>query len=74
MKKNLIITTSLLASAMLLISSCQKNIDKPYNGTAERSIMANANAENSRKLYVSTLDELYAAVNNPDNAGVSIVL
>src|SRR5215216_1150709 len=37
--------------------------------------MANSSAEKqSKKIYVSNVDELYAAINDPDNAGTTLVL
>jgi hypothetical protein len=75
MKKNLIIVTAFLINVMLLISSCQKGIDKPFGVPEESSKSSNSNSkENEKKVYVSTLDELYAAVNNPDNAGTEVIL
>jgi hypothetical protein len=75
MKKNLIIVTAFLINVMLLISSCQKSIDKPFAVPEESSKASNNNSkENEKKVYVSTLDELYAAVNNPDNLGTDVIL
>jgi len=75
MKKNLIIVTAFLINVMLLISSCQKGIDKPFGVLEESSKASNNNSrENEKKVYVSTLDELYAAVNNPDNLGTDVIL
>ena len=60
---------------ILFIVSCQKSIDKPFLPNEERSSPnANANSENDKKVYVSTLDELYAAVNDPANAGTEVNL
>jgi len=66
----------LLVSMGLLITSCQKTIDKPFLSNEERSSSSNANAnsENQKKVYVSNLDELYTAVNNSDNAGTDVLL
>ena len=75
MKKNLIPVTTFLINVMLLISACQKGIDKPFGVPEESSKSSNSNSkENEKKVYVSTLDELYAAVNNPDNAGTEVIL
>ena len=75
MKKNLIIVTAFLINVMLLISSCQKRIDKPF-APSEGSSKAsnNSSKENDKKVYVSSVDELYAAVNNPDNTGTDVIL
>jgi hypothetical protein len=66
----------LLISGMLLfIVSCQKGIDKPFAPSEEISSANKSNAEeNNKKVYVSTLDELYGAVNDPDNAGMDVIL
>lgn len=75
MKKNAIIVTAFLISVVLLISSCQKQVDKSFIQSEEYSSVNNSNASsNKMKVYVSNLDELYAAVNNPDNTGTGIVL
>ena len=75
MKKNLIIVTAFLINVMLLISSCQKGIDKPFAVPEESSTASNSSSkENDKKVYVSSVDELYAAVNDPDNAGTDVIL
>ncbi len=75
MKKNLIIVTAFLINVMLLISSCQKGIDKPIALSEESTSANNSSAQKGKKkVYVSNLDELYAAVNNPGNTGTEVVL
>src|SRR5215203_94262 len=75
MKKNLIIVTAFLINVMLLISSCQKGIDKPIALSEESTSANNPNAQKGKKkVFVSNLDELYAAVNDPGNAGSEVVL
>ena len=75
MKKNLIIVTAFLINVMLLISSCQKGIDKPFTVPEESSKASNSNSkDNDKKVYVSSVDELYASVNNTDNAGTDVIL
>ena len=65
----------LFCGVLLFIVSCQKSIDKPFLPNEERSSSnASAHSENEKKIYVTTLDELYAAVNNPDNAGTQIII
>lgn len=74
MKKNLY-HLLLSGSIVLLVSSCQKSIDKPFYPKEERSsVNANAQSQNEKKVYVSTVDELYLVVNNPDNAGKQVIL
>ena len=65
----------LISSAFLFITSCQKNTDRPFAATEEtdRSNTSNSH-KGKKKIYVSTLEELYAAVNNADNAGAEVIL
>jgi hypothetical protein len=75
MKKNVIIVTAFLVNVMLLTSSCQKDIDKPAVLSEESTSANNSNNQkNKKKVYVTSLDELYSAVNNPENASVEVVL
>ncbi|HET6767516.1 MAG TPA: hypothetical protein VFH08_08955 [Chitinophagaceae bacterium] len=75
MKKNHISVTAFLINVMLLISSCQKGIDKPIALSEESTSANNPNAQKGKKkVFVSNLDELYAAVNDPGNAGAEINL
>ena len=75
MKKNLIIVTAFLINVMLLISSCQKGIDKPFAVPEESPGASNNSSKvNDKKVYVASIDELYAAVNDPDNAGTDVIL
>ena len=64
----------LLASMVLFIISCQKTIDKPSMNAEEISSAKKIKTESNKKVYVSTLDELYAAVNNTENAGTEVIL
>src|SRR4030095_11657035 len=75
MKKNLFIVTAFLISVMLLISSCQKGIDKSIALSEESTSANNPSAQKGKKkVFVSNLDELYAAVNDPGNAGSEVNL
>jgi len=75
MKKNLIIVTAFLINVMLLITSCQKGIDKPFALSEESASANNANAQKGKKkVSVSNLEELYAAVNDPENAAAEVNL
>jgi hypothetical protein len=59
-----------------IISSCKKEIEKitqQENEPASTSTNRNANPS-SRRVYVSNVDELYAAINNADNKGATIVV
>ena len=65
----------LISGMLVLITSCQKTIDKPFAVPEESSKASNNNSkENDKKVYVSSVDELYAAVNDPDNAGTDVIL
>lgn len=63
----------LLSSMVLLITACQKQIDKPFTPEYPSSA-SKGKPESNGKVYVSTLDELYAAVNDPGNAGTEVIL
>jgi hypothetical protein len=74
MKKNCF-QLLLLSSVLFLAVSCQKGIDKPFALPEESTSANNANVQKGKKkVYVSNLDELYAAVNDPENAGTEVVL
>ena len=71
MKKNcsyLLVVASMIA----VLTSCQKSIDKPTVNSEERS--SAVKTESNKKVYVSNLDELYAAVNDPGNAGKEVII
>ena len=71
MKQTIKLTIAI--SLLLSLFSCRKEIDH-YNGQPGPGNQQNNASENSQRIYVSSLAELYTAVNNPDNAGTSIVL
>lgn len=59
----------------LFIISCQKEIKKPDHPAAySTGIPRNNNQSQERRVNVSTVAELYAAVNDADNAGSRIIL
>src|SRR5689334_2577614 len=60
----------LIASTGLLMTSCKKAADLPATGNS-KNIKADS-PEKNKKVYVATLAELYAAVNDPDNEGVEV--
>ena len=65
----------LCSSTVLFVTSCQKTIDNPFTQHEESASANNGNNQSGKKkVYVSTVDELYAAVNNADNAGAQIIL
>jgi hypothetical protein len=59
-----------------IISSCQKEMEKSQQ--QEKTLALNGENMNAKmltkKVYVSNVDELYAAINNADNKGATIVL
>ena len=69
MKKQILIA---VISASVVFFSCQKQIDKPVQ-QEEFSTIANNNSE-SKRVYITNVDQLYAEINNPENAGRIIVL
>lgn len=74
MKKKLFLQP-FAASMLLLIVSCQKAIDKPVPTPEEPATASNSsNQQTKKKVYVSTLEELYAAVNHAGNAGAEVNL
>ena len=58
--------------SFFILSACQKQIDQPSNTQEISSIANKGNHEN--RIYVSDIGQLYAAVNDPENAGRLIVL
>ena len=69
----IILLTSIVST---IISSCKKEIEKITQQENEvASTRANSNPNPlSRRIYVSSVDELYASINNADNKGATIVL
>lgn len=74
MKKKLFLQLS-AATMLLFIVSCQKTIDTPLT-IPEEPATANSgnNQKGKEKVYVSTIEELYAAVNDAGNTGVEVNL
>ena len=64
----------LICGTVLFIASCQKTIDKPFMKSEELVEGKKINTESDKKVYVSTLEELYAAVNDPANAGSEVMI
>jgi hypothetical protein len=63
--------------ACFALTACQKDVNKEcqpsINGQQETSASANG-VPHTKNIYIATVDELYAAVNNADNAGALLVL
>ena len=65
----------LLWSILLFIVSCQKTIDKPIPPFQQSPSAGNSRVQkDKKKVYVSSVDQLYTAVNDPDNAGTEVIL
>lgn len=74
MKKNAIIITTFVIN-LLSFTSCQKAIDNPPLQAEEISLPNNSNTQKAgKKVYVTSLHELYSAVNNTENASTEVVL
>src|SRR5258705_9528948 len=71
MKKYFILLTAFLMNAMLFISSCKK--ETKVNDLVAKSPSSNSKAQ-GKKVYVSNPEELYAAVNDPENSGSDIII
>lgn len=75
MKKKYLITDALLLCIVVFTFSCQKNI---IHGQEQNEIVSSANkganGNNEKKIYVSDVVQLYAAVNDPANTGSIVVL
>ena len=74
-KKYLLITYALLLCITVFTFSCKKSIihDQEKNEIAS-SANNNANGNNEKKVYVSDVVQLYAAVNDPANTGNLVLL
>lgn len=76
MRIRILMTLVVFFFAQVVLQSCQK--ETHLNRLKENSAVgspANVNAkEQSKKVYVNNVNELYAAVNDPDNTGGTIVL
>jgi hypothetical protein len=73
MKKHTIIVSTLLITVILLTTSCKKDI---INTTTQldKSPATGSFLKNNKKIQVSTVEELYTAVNDPNNAGTTILI
>lgn len=60
---------------VLLLASCQKESRAIPHQEKSSAAISNTNAEiKSKKIYISNVDELYIEINNPNNAGATLVL
>jgi hypothetical protein len=70
MKKNVIQLSFLLVTLMVYLGACKKERDLSTANTASQT----NKAEPLKKLQVSTIEELYTAVNDPENTGTQVIL
>jgi len=65
-----------LIAFVFLLASCQKETGTiPQQEKSSAATITNLGAEKqSKKVYVSNVEELYAAINDPANAGTTLVL
>jgi len=65
-----------LVSFIFLLAGCQKETGTiPQQEKSSATTITNSIAEKqSKKIYVGNVDELYAAINNPNNAGATLVI
>lgn len=75
MKKQLQYSALLILCTSILLISCQKEINHPVNNEELSSSSSNSNSHRAdNRINVSDVAQLYAAINNPENAGSTIVL
>ena len=66
---------TVLSTSLFLFASCQKDISKPGVEEETNSTVSNSiELKQTKKVYVATLDELYTAVNDPNNEGGEVVI
>jgi hypothetical protein len=64
-----------LLACLQLITSCQKEIVKQNDGAGASSLPeTNISHLREKKIYVANLDELYTAVNDPQNEAANVIL
>ena len=68
------ILSLLYCSTWLFIISCQKEMERPQDLSRSQTVNRSSNTTSEKKVYVSTLEELYAAVNQPGNAGAGVII
>jgi hypothetical protein len=73
MKRKSFLISAIMITIMLSLFSCRKEIEHNQDLPGSGSPQENTNAHEQR-IYVSNVAELYAAVNDPDNAGSRITL
>ena len=67
-----ILNIALLLTSTSILFSCQKEIDKPAQ---QEEFLATANSYNKiKRVWVGNVDQLYTEINNPENAGSTLVL
>jgi hypothetical protein len=74
MRKQIIYAGLLSTASSLFIFSCQKEINQKEKQQEFFSATNNTNGKNENRIYVSDINQLYAAVNDPANVGALVVL
>jgi len=74
MRKQIVYMIIFIISASVFSLSCQKDIAQIKEQQEISSAANNANSSDAKKIYVSDITQLYAAVNNPENTGARIVI
>ena len=74
MRKQNLLTALLLIANTIFILSCQKQVVQESGQKEIVSSPNSGNGNNSKKIYVTDIAELYTAVNDPANAGNQIIL
>jgi hypothetical protein len=74
MKKIFTVTKFFLIIGILLLSSCQKEISKSNSQEVSASANNGNIPEQMRKIFVSNVDQLYAAINDAENVDTKIVM
>jgi len=72
--KKYTLTIAFIISAILLITACQKEVNKATNKVENFSAPASEKNQSEKKVYVSNLEELYVAINDVNNAGARIIM
>src|SRR5688572_348938 len=74
MRKQIFLSGLFVASLSLFHLSCHKDVIEKKEQAEISSVANNGNGNNVNQVYVSSIAGLYAAVNDPGNAGNRIVL
>jgi hypothetical protein len=74
-KKHVVKSFAFLIAVSLIAGSCQKELKLSSAKAEDRSLSNHSNvAGQEKKIYVSNVEELYAAVNDPGNVGAELIM